>query len=291
MPLGNFTLVSQALDIEPEFSIERKRPTPEPNMPVRRPSDTLKLEKMPAKQEARLLEQPETAVRQKPPVNLNQPEHEKPVAEERLQFPSGMPIVIASSTSALPEKPPDQSPVFSGKRAIQPLAQDMPASARTNGVAGNSRRRLVGLDKDSSQDENRFGIFAGEKLELPQMKDSVQEASATREDVKAPTTEEVQQARPLEVNTQIEGPLRGRALVYKPAPPQLTDIENDVELRLKFWVLPDGTIGEVIPLKRGDVQLERVAIGYLKKWQFEPLTSDVPQQKIWGTIPIVFTSR
>jgi len=290
-PLGDFTLLSQTLDMKPEFTIERKRPTPEPNMPVKRPSDIIKLEKKPAKQEARALEQPETAISQKPPVTLNQPEQEKPVAEERVQFPSGAPALIVSSTNRLPEKKPAQSPAFSGKREIRPLAaQDTPASARTDTLAGsNTKRRLVGLDKDSSKDENRFGIFTGEKFELPNMKDSVQEASATREEVEAPATEEVQQAQPLEVNTQIEGPLRGRALVYKPAPPQLTDIENDVELRLKFWVLPDGTIGEVIPLKRGDVQLERVAIAYLKKWQFQPLASDVPQQKIWGTIPIVFT--
>jgi TonB family protein len=154
-----------------------------------------------------------------------------------------------------------------------------------------SKRRLVGLDKDTVQDQNRFGIFAGEDFELPHMKEIVQKAPLTQEDVEGPTTEQPEQARTLEVNTQIEGPLRGRTIVYKPPPPQLNNIENEVALQLKFWVLPDGTIGEVIPLKRGDAQLERIAIAYLKKWQFEALTPDAPQEKIWGTIPIVFTAQ
>ncbi len=292
-PPEDFTLLAQTLDIEPEFSIERKRPTPEPTVPISRPPDVAKLEKLPVNPvRLDMQEQTATPVQQKSPVEPNQPEQEKPVADDRLQFPSGMPTLTVSSADTLPEKAVDQAPGFSGKRVIMPLAQDTPASGVHRDVAGqNSKRRLVGLDKGSTQDENRFGIFAGEKFELPQMKDSVQEAAMTHEEPNSRITGEIEQAKPLEVNTQIEGPLKGRAIVYKPALPQLTDIENEVGLRLKFWVLPDGTIGEVIPVKRGDAQLERVAIAYLKQWQFEPLASDVPQQNIWGTIPIVFTSR
>ncbi|MBD3308035.1 hypothetical protein GF348_16755 [candidate division KSB3 bacterium] len=90
---------------------------------------------------------------------------------------------------------------------------------------------------------------------------------------------------------QIEGPVHGRAIIYKPDPPQLSDIEDEVELQLKFWVLPDGTIGEVIPLKRGSTHLERIAVAYLREWRFEALPPDVPQENIWGTIPIVFRSQ
>lgn len=292
MPSEGAMLLAQTLERDPELMLERMRPTPEPTISRKRPTELTPLEKLPARQESVLpdVRDPETPAPPKSPVDPNQSEQEKPVAEDRLQFPSNLPTLSLSSADRLPEQPVDQSPGFSGKRVARPLTEEMPPPVtRTDGIAG-SKQRLVGLDKTSSQDRNRFGIFSGEKFELPQVTDAVQEAALTP-DAATTLAEELEQAKPLDLNTQIEGPLRGRAIVYKPTPPQLTDIENDVELRLKFWVLPDGTIGEVIPLKRGDARLEQIAIAYLKQWQFEPLRSDVPQEKIWGTIPIIFTSQ
>lgn len=292
-PLEDFTLLARTLESEPEFNIERKRPTPEPEAPARPTPEIPKMEKLSVKRELlrpEIQERLETPALQKPPATPNQAEQQKPLPkDERLQFPVSMPALTTHSSAT--ENSADQPLGFSSKRPARPLAQETPLTTSTrDGGIPSSKRRLVGLDKDSAQDKNRPGIFAGEKFELPQMKETVQDASI-QEGPEILVTEETAQAKALEVNPQIEGPVRGRAIVYKPTPPELADIENEVELRLKFWVLPDGTIGEVIPLKRGDAQLERIAIAYLKKWQFEPLTPDVPQQKIWGTIPIVFTAR
>ena len=87
----------------------------------------------------------------------------------------------------------------------------------------------------------------------------------------------------------IEGPAATRQVLFKP--PRFPDIELDVDvtIRLKFWVLPDGTVGEVLPLQRGDVRLERAAIAYMKNWRFTPVSPDQPQ--IWGIIPITYTLR
>lgn len=84
----------------------------------------------------------------------------------------------------------------------------------------------------------------------------------------------------------IEGPASKREVLYKPT--QLPDVHIDIEvdIRLKFWVLPDGSVGEVIPLQRGDVRLERAAIEYLKNWRFTPVAPDRPQ--VWGIIPIKY---
>jgi TonB family protein len=253
------------------------------------------MEKLPVKREivppdSQKLQEPLPT--EKPPAAPTQAEQLKPTPEERLQFPVAMPPLTARSSDDLPKTAPDSPLGFTSKRPVRPLSQETPLpDSAVDGGAPTSKRRLVGLDAESAQDKNRFGIFSGEKFELPQIKDSIQEASTSRDEPETPVTEETTRARALEVNTQIEGPIRGIALVYKPAPPQLGNIENEVALRLKFWVLPDGTIGEVIPLKRGDAQLERIAIAYLKKWQFEPLAPNVPQQQIWGTIPIVFTAQ
>lgn len=89
-----------------------------------------------------------------------------------------------------------------------------------------------------------------------------------------------------------EGTVWKRQVIYKPEqfPEVHLDRNMEVEIRLKFWVLPDGTVGEVIPLEpRGDIRLERAAITYLKNWRFNPLPPDSP--KIWGIVPVKFTPK
>lgn len=84
----------------------------------------------------------------------------------------------------------------------------------------------------------------------------------------------------------IEGPASRREVLYKPIWLPEVHIDVEVDIQLKFWVLPDGTVGEVIPLQRGDVRLERAAIEYLKNWRFTPVAPDTPQT--WGIIPIKY---
>jgi TonB family protein len=86
----------------------------------------------------------------------------------------------------------------------------------------------------------------------------------------------------------IRGPVsKRRQVVYKPSLPKTARAEGEIEL--KFWVLPDGTVGRIVPLKRGDPFLEEEAIRYLKKWKFNPL--DKTQGEEWGIIPIRFVLK
>ncbi len=87
------------------------------------------------------------------------------------------------------------------------------------------------------------------------------------------------------VESEIEGPASRREVVYKPLHLPEVSLDMEVELRLKFWVLSDGSIGEVIPLQRGDFRLERAAIQYLKSWRFTPAEDG---RKVWGIIPIKY---
>jgi TonB family protein len=84
---------------------------------------------------------------------------------------------------------------------------------------------------------------------------------------------------------QIRGPASKRKVVFKPPQPSL-QLKATVEIELKFWVLPDGAIGRVIPTRRGDPTLEGEMMAYLKKWRFSSLPPDAPQEEQWGTIPI-----
>jgi TonB family protein len=85
----------------------------------------------------------------------------------------------------------------------------------------------------------------------------------------------------------IKGPLATRKILEKPQPPQVK-VRVEAEIELTFWVLPDGRVDRVVPTMKGDTELERIAVQYLKQWRFVPLPNDQPQVEQWGIIPIKF---
>ena len=89
--------------------------------------------------------------------------------------------------------------------------------------------------------------------------------------------------RPLEIG--IKGPVASRRLLYTPPPPRVK-ISVETEVVLKFWVRPDGTVGRVIPLRKGDARLEAAGMEYLKGCLFEPLPPEAPQVEQWGTLSV-----
>ncbi len=48
-------------------------------------------------------------------------------------------------------------------------------------------------------------------------------------------------------------------------------VTKEIDLKLKFTILPDGTVGRIFPLIKADTKLELAAIQSLRKWRFEPL--------------------
>jgi TonB family protein len=101
--------------------------------------------------------------------------------------------------------------------------------------------------------------------------------------------EKVTQEEPLEENLSlgIKGPLSTRKILERPGLPAVK-VRAEVEVELTLYVLPDGMVDRVIPSVKGDTELERIAIQYLKQWRFSPLPQDQPQVEQWGTIPIKF---
>lgn len=97
------------------------------------------------------------------------------------------------------------------------------------------------------------------------------------------------QERPLEENLRLgmKGPLLTRKILERPSPPQVK-MKVEAEIELTIWVLPHGTVDRVVPSIKGDTELERIAIHYLKQWRFAPLPKDQPQVEQWGTLPIRF---
>ncbi len=103
------------------------------------------------------------------------------------------------------------------------------------------------------------------------------------------TKEGGDQEKPLEENLRlgIRGSLVSRRILEKPNPPQVK-VKVEAEIELTLWVLPNGTVDRVIPSVKGDTELERAAIQYLKQWRFAPLSKNQPQIEQGGTIPIKF---
>jgi TonB family protein len=97
------------------------------------------------------------------------------------------------------------------------------------------------------------------------------------------------QEKPLEENLRlgIKGPLASRKIMERPNPPQVK-VKVEAEIELTLWVLPSGAVDRVVPSVKGDTELERIAIQYLKQWRFAPLPKDKPQVEQWGNIPIKF---
>ena len=97
------------------------------------------------------------------------------------------------------------------------------------------------------------------------------------------------QEKPLEENLRLgmKGPLVSRKVLERPNSPQVK-VKVEAEIELTLWVLPSGTVDRVVPSVKGDTELERIAIQYLKQWRFASLPKDQPQVEQWGTIPIKF---
>ncbi|OGP79295.1 MAG: hypothetical protein A2V86_08680 [Deltaproteobacteria bacterium RBG_16_49_23] len=93
----------------------------------------------------------------------------------------------------------------------------------------------------------------------------------------------------LEENLQlgIKGALVTRKILERLPPPQIK-VKVEAEIEMTVWVLPNGMVDRVIPVLKGDAELERVAGQYLKQWRFAPLPRDQAQVEQSGTIPIKF---
>ncbi len=66
-------------------------------------------------------------------------------------------------------------------------------------------------------------------------------------------------------------------------------VQKEIDIRLKFTIMPDGTVGTIIPLIKADTRLENAAINSLHQWRFEPLSPN--QKQVPQTAVIVFPYR
>lgn len=80
-----------------------------------------------------------------------------------------------------------------------------------------------------------------------------------------------------------------RKIYHWETPAYPEGVAKEIDIRLKFTILPDGTVGRILPLIKADTRLENAAISSLRTWRFEPLNSR--QKQIEQTAIIVFPYR
>jgi TonB family protein len=66
-------------------------------------------------------------------------------------------------------------------------------------------------------------------------------------------------------------------------------VKKEIDIRLKFIIKPDGTVGKIFLLSKADTRLENAAINSLWQWRFEPLTAN--QVQVDQTAVIIFPYR
>lgn len=66
-------------------------------------------------------------------------------------------------------------------------------------------------------------------------------------------------------------------------------VMKEVNIKLQFTILPDGTVGTIIPKIKADTRLENAAINSLRQWRFEALSPN--QRQAEQTAIIVFPYR
>jgi len=83
---------------------------------------------------------------------------------------------------------------------------------------------------------------------------------------------------------------RGKRRIYSYfLPPYPEGVSKEIDLRLRFTILPDGTVSKIIPLIKADARLESTAINSLRQWRFEPIPPNMKQLE--QTVVITFPYR
>ena len=160
-------------------------------------------------------------------------------------------------------------------------------------------------EKDITKDKN----LEVKEVELPKAKNTdVSDVSPAQKDkeVKKETVKQTEQRESKNSTGDKEGNLNKgtgdfgfyfeggglgtrKILPGYPLPVYPDGVNKEIDIRLKFTIKPDGTVGSIFLLTKADTRLENAAINSLWQWRFEPLNSNQVQND--QTAVIVFPYR
>jgi protein TonB len=81
---------------------------------------------------------------------------------------------------------------------------------------------------------------------------------------------------------------KGKRKIYSYSLPAYPPgVSKEIDVKLRFTILPDGTVGRIIPVRKADTRLEAAAMNSLRQWRFEALPENAKQvpQIVFITFP------
>lgn len=157
----------------------------------------------------------------------------------------------------------------------------------------------LGQDIETQQSQPKQEITKKDeqqKVELPKAKNSDEENLITKTDKKNQKDLNPEKIKPLNSNQQkargtedagegvggfgFELDFGGKGIrkIYSYTLPEYPEgVSKEIDVKLKFTILPDGTVGKIFPLIKADARLEMAAINSLRQWRFEPLPPNAKQ--------------
>ncbi len=173
---------------------------------------------------------------------------------------------------------PDSKPLPPPPTVEMPKPVDIPAKAFTGQALGADAgvREII---LPARQMEKPRGLAPGKSVLVPDAERRIQEEVARL------------RASRRKRRATIAGPVAKRRILFRPKPPGVERLESTTEIVLRFWVLPDGTVGRVIPVRKASAYLEGVASNHLKRWRFSPLPPGAAGEEQWGEVTFHFRLR
>ncbi len=228
-------------------------PKPLPPVPLPKPLDL-----------GRLLPE-ETAARR----NLHLPMKQPPPPPERGELPPSKP---------LPAPPAVELP----RPTLAPGSVILPGEVLE---PGGGLGEIVLPEGEAEESRGLPGVRGREEASFP-------DAGADRRILEELSRANLSRPAPGRRRAAIAGPAARRRILFRPPPPEVDRLDSTTEIVLKFWVLPDGAVGRVIPIKKANAHLEGLASNHLKRWRFSPLPpggrADAEQ---WGEVTFRFLLR
>lgn len=94
----------------------------------------------------------------------------------------------------------------------------------------------------------------------------------------------VKKLRDIEIEWEDGG--AAREIVHLPSPPKVQS-RNQTDVRVKFWISPQGIVLRALPIQRGEPEQEKAALTYIKAFKFSELPPGQDREQ-WGTLNVKF---
>ena len=178
----------------------------------------------------------------------------------------------------------------------------------SSGAQGNKINIIKEIPKPSEKEQSKEKNPEVKEVDLPiavntedenVIKPANNEKEAAEENNEKNTETVVSNSKSSEEgNSSVEGNFgfdidwggKGTRKIYSFILPQYPEgVKKEVNIKLQFTILPDGTVGTIIPKMKADTRLENAAINSLRQWRFEALSSN--QRQVEQTAVIIFPYR